>query len=263
LWGVGVGRSIAPQARALFRNIVNREFVSKSDLSKTRENIHVVVPSKWMESKVRASPIFKDHEISMIPNPISDDFLNPSSQAEARKMLGLGVDDVIGITISEQLDSPGKFVEETLETFFRATSGLNVKSRYLLVGSRGEGFERKFPGVINLGHLTPKDIAKFAPAANFAITMSSAESSGMTVAEARSMGILPIARKVGGLIEQIEQGKDGFLCDGLAELEITLSSISTDLARSQEMASLAQQDIRIQRTGKAIAQRYIGLYERL
>jgi glycosyltransferase involved in cell wall biosynthesis len=131
----------------------------------------------------------------------------------------------------------------------------------LLIGSGGNKIAAGFDQISLLGKLSSQEISQLAPAADFAITMSEAESSGMTVVEAGLMGVLPIARRVGGLIEQIDQGNDGYLCDSQADLESVLKSLILDRSKGQSLALAARNKNLAVRTASKAAQSYINLYD--
>ena len=74
------------------------------------------------------------------------------------------------------------------------------------------------------------------------------------------MGVMPIARRVGGMLEQIRDGQDGLLCDSFSELSRLLSFAVLDRTRVDEMGSLAREKIVKERNGEAVARKYIELY---
>lgn len=250
-----------PQARRPFRGLVSNALDSKLRLRETSNQLRIAAPSEWMKNKVRASAIFRNHDVTVIPNPVSNSMLVPATRTEARSRLGIGDGDVVGVSIAEQLDDPSKRVKETVETFFRAMANLNLKGRYLLIGSGGNKIAAGFDRISLLGKLSSQEISQVAPAADFAITMSDAESSGMTAVEAGLMGVLPIARRVGGLIEQIDQGNDGYLCDSQADLETVLKSLILDRSKGQSLALAARNKNLAVRTASKAAQSYINLYD--
>ena len=250
-----------PQARRPFRGLVSNALDSKLRLRETSNQLRIAVPSEWMKNKVRASAIFRNHEVTVIPNPVSNSMLVPASRTEARSRLGIGDEEFVGVSIAEQLDDPGKCVKETVETFFRTMAKLNLKGRYLLIGSGGHKLAAGFDQISLLGKLSSQEISQLAPAADIAITMSEAESSGMTVVEAGLMGVLPIARRVGGLVEQIDQGNDGYLCESQADLESVLKSLIVDRPKGRSLALAARNKNLAVRTASKAAQSYINLYD--
>jgi glycosyltransferase involved in cell wall biosynthesis len=214
-----------------------------------------------MKNKVRASAIFHNHDVTVIPNPVSNSMLVPASRKEARSRLGIGDEEFVGVSIAEQLDDPSKCIKETVETFFRTVGKLNLKGRYILIGTGGHKIAAGFDQISLLGKLSSQEISQLAPAADVSITMSEAESSGMTVVEAGLMGVLPIARRVGGLVEQIDQGNDGYLCNSQADLESVLKSQILDRSKGQSLALAARNKNVAVRTASKSAQRYIDLYD--
>lgn len=250
-----------PQARRPFHGLVSNALDSKLRLRETSNQLRIAVPSEWMKNKVRASAIFRNHEVTVIPNPVSNSMLVPASRTEARSRLGIGDEEFVGVSIAEQLDDPSKCVKETVETFFRTMAKMNLTGRYLLIGSGGHKLAAGFDQISLLGKLSSQEISQLAPAADVAITMSEAESSGMAAVEAGLMGVLPIARRVGGLVEQIDQGNDGYLCDSQADLESVLKSLVLDGSKGQSLALAARSKNLAVRTASKAAQSYINLYD--
>jgi glycosyltransferase involved in cell wall biosynthesis len=250
-----------PQARRPFRGLVSNSLDSKLRLRETSNRLQIAVPSEWMKDKVRASAIFRNHDVTVIPNPVSNSMLVPASRKEARSRLGIRDEEFVGVSIAEQLDDPSKCVKETVETFFRAMANLDLRGRYILIGSGGHKLATRFDQISLLGKLSSQEISQVAPAADVAITMSEAESSGMTVVEAGLMGVLPIARRTGGLVEQIDQGNDGYLCTSFADLESVLMSTMVDRTKAQKMALTAKTTHLATRTSSKAAQSYINLYD--
>ena len=262
--GFKVSCSNCPQARPVFRPLVGNAFGDKKNaLEETARRLKVVVPSDWMKVRLSESVIFRNHDVRVIANPVSPSMISPSSRLQARKALGIRDDQFVGLTIAEQLDDPNKCVRETVETFFNTLDSLAIDSAYILIGSGGAGIEKDFPKVVRLGQLASQDISKLGPAANVSISMSTAESSGLTIAEAGAMGVLPIARNVGGMPEQIKDGHDGYLCDSFSELSRVISFSVANPSTVNRMGSLARDKILKERAGANVARKYIELYSSL
>jgi glycosyltransferase involved in cell wall biosynthesis len=250
-----------PQARGPFRGLITKALDSKLRLQETSNRLKIAVPSEWMKHKVHSSAIFRNHDVSVIPNPVSNSMLSPASRKEARSRLGIGDEEFVCVSIAEQLDDPSKCIRETVETFFRTIANLNLRGRYLLIGSGGQSIASGFDQISLLGKLSSQEISQLAPAADCAITMSEAESSGMTVVEAGLMGVLPIARRVGGLVELIDEGRDGYLCGSQSELEQIVISLILNRPKGHSLALVARNKNLAARTASKAAQLYIDLYD--
>ena len=110
-----------PQVRPVFHPLIASNFKEKSGLIPRPEALKVVVPSEWMKSKLGKSPMFVDHDVEMIPNPLARAFLSKQNKSEARHELGLSGSSFIGISVAEQLESEGKKVLDTIHSFFATT----------------------------------------------------------------------------------------------------------------------------------------------
>jgi glycosyltransferase involved in cell wall biosynthesis len=75
------------------------------------------------------------------------------------------------------------------------------------------------------------------------ITTSSAEGWGLSVTEAAACGTPSAALRQGGLTEAIEDGRTGFLADGVPELAAKLGALLADPARREAMGAEARERV--------------------
>jgi glycosyltransferase involved in cell wall biosynthesis len=240
---------------------VNVNLQKKTEIFSRTEAIKIVAPSEWLARQARNSSTFLNNEISVIHNPISDDFLAPVQRESARRSLGIGAEVFVGLSIAEQLSAPGKQIRETLETFFAATKSRKVSSKYILIGSEFESFARQFPDVIALGTLTAKEVSRLSAAADVCINMSLAESFGLTTVEAMSREVFPIVRNVGGLAETVSSFGFGLVCESFADLSAalgqTLQSRLPSIHRRKEVAAQTREKY----SATWVSKQYLEIYK--
>jgi glycosyltransferase involved in cell wall biosynthesis len=151
--------------------------------------ISAIVASKWMENKIKQSPIWAGKKIYRIPFGINRDLFKPADQYEAKKKLGI---------------NPNKFV-----LFFRSDTspykGLNIIKKTLAmlavdnveiitVGQTGNLGEFSNYSIKEFGWLTDDNkLIELYQACNLFLMPSKQEAFGMMAIEAMSCGKLVVA----------------------------------------------------------------------
>jgi glycosyltransferase involved in cell wall biosynthesis len=255
--------SQCPQVRSAFRQAVKLDLQKKAALFSSTKGIRIVAPSEWLARQARKSLTFRNNEISVVHNPISDYFFSMVNKDSVRKTLGIGQDEFVGLSIAEQLSAPGKQIGETLETFFETTKSRNIKAKYILIGGEFELFAKRYPDVVALGTLTPKEISELSAAADVYINMSVAESFGLATVEAISREIFPLVRNVGGLAETISKFGYGIACESFADLREalghTLHSRLPLIQRRKEVAAQTREKYSV----TSVSKQYLEIYSEL
>jgi glycosyltransferase involved in cell wall biosynthesis len=103
---------------------------------------------------------------------------------------------------------------QAIESFKRASIGGAVD--FVLVGRMSDETRQRanaFGGVHLLGFQAGDDLAKIYASADIAVVPSSWENFPFSVMEAMASGLAIVASRVGGIPEQIEDGKSGLLVD--------------------------------------------------
>jgi glycosyltransferase involved in cell wall biosynthesis len=255
--------SQCPQVKSAFRKGVQLNLQKNKGLFSRNKPIRIVTPSEWLARQARKSATFLDNEISVVPNPLRDDFLSPVTKDSARHSLGIKEGVFVGLSIAEQLITPGKQIKETLEAFFSATRSRNVEAKYLLIGGQSELFARQYPDVIALGTLPAKEVSRLSAAADVYINMSVAESFGLTTVETMSREVFPIVSNVGGLAETVSSSGFGLVCDTFADLSDVLGqNLRLRLPSRQRKIEVATQT-REKYSATSVSRQYLDIYHEL
>jgi len=185
-----------PAVKAPFRRSVKRHLAKKIEAMREIPGLSVVAPSSWLADMARKSATFRDHHISVIPNPVNPTYL----QNEDDKV---GDDHGRGfraIAIAKNLSDPVKAIDVAVSGFHEATRGIS-DAQLSLVGRGGEIFAG---GNINLrGQLKARELAHELSHCDVLIVPSRAENAPLVIAEAAARGCLPLAADVGGMREMI------------------------------------------------------------
>ena len=251
-----------PQARKIFRPLVELNLSKKARLLPSPDSLRVVVPSNWMKEKVKESTLFKNYDAHVIPNPVGEAYLVEKDPRQSRIRYGLQENDFVAVSIAEQLDSKGKQIHESIEGFFLATESLGVSAKYILIGGGGEAF-RSRPGVLHFGVQKSAGVSSLISASNVLVNMSLAESAGMTIIEAAALGVPSIVRNVGGMRESINDGVSGYLCNGITDYVSKMQALASRPDVLRRAGEIARTLCLAKHSSQAVADSYIELYGRL
>jgi glycosyltransferase involved in cell wall biosynthesis len=179
-----------------------------------RSHLFVATPSQWLMRKVEQSvlaPAIVDARI--IPNGVDLDIFRPGPRLQARDALGLPRDAAILLAVGNKPRS-GWRDYLTLENAVKALADrLPEKSIILLyVGEKGDA-ESLGRAKIRFVEYQPEpaSVTRYYQAADVYIHNSKADTFPNTVLEAQACGTPVIAMAVGGVVEQIKNGYNGFL----------------------------------------------------
>lgn len=168
-------------------------------------SLDVIVASKWMERKVRKSPIFQGKRIHLVPFGVNHDVFKLLDKSVARDELKIPKDAFV---VAFRCDYSGfkgmDYIEYVLEN-------LSLK-RKIYVLALANTFNKKIDGVIvkNYGWVKNDELlSKIYNAADMFLAPSKAESFGMMVVEAMSCGTLPIVLDGTALTDTVNAPKCG------------------------------------------------------
>jgi glycosyltransferase involved in cell wall biosynthesis len=139
--------------------------------------------------------------VVIVPDPVDAETFRLRPRVEARRELGL--DDEAGVIVFVGGSTAGKGIE-VLE---RALRRLDRSVRCFSIGPRGEPRE----GIEQLGVLPAGSVATWLASADVFCLPSVSEGMPVSVGEALACGRPIVATAVGGIPEQVEDGRNGFL----------------------------------------------------
>lgn len=201
-------------------------------------NIHAIVASKWMEEKVRQSPIWRGKKITRIPFGIEQSIFKPSEQIQIRKELGIDDDSIVLFARTERYFKGLKIIQSALQ-------GLSSYKIFLLtVGEKG--LLENLPTNIrheDFGWLTDDlKLAKLYQAADMFLMPSECETFGMMAIEAMSCGKMVLALNGTALPSVINSPECGIAVDKenfASELRRLCSNLDEVRERGQKSLKFA------------------------
>lgn len=244
----------------------NEKYLSsrKSEIYKN-SNLHFVVPSKWLLSKVKKS-VLKDNDIQLIHNGIDINIFKKYDKNSSRSKLGLPLDKKIILFVANSgTNNPLKgwsYIEKIID-YFKDNDNLF----FLCIGGserdeRKTGSNVRYVKYINNNNL----LAQYYSSSDIFLFTSLVESFGLVPIEAMSCGLPVVAFPVGIIPEVIIHKKNGYIArhkdadDLIKGVEYIMSlSDSTLLNISSDLTKEIKKNFSLDKmTGE-----YLKLYNRL
>ena len=197
-------------------------------------DVTMIAPSRWMRDCVAESTLMRGKRVKVLPNALDLDRFRPIDKRCAREALGLPLDGKIILCGAVGVGDSRKGFDILCEAVTHLGSRGEVDKLHMLVFGRGtlDAFNNLNIGVHSLGYLKdPLSMPIVCSAADVAVVPSRQESFGQTATEAMACGTPVAAFKVGGLLDIVEHGQDGWLADPFDAQSLAwaiLSSLNAD-----------------------------------
>ena len=223
-------------------NIAHKHYQRKQELFK-KGNITFVGCSQWITE--RAQQAMPEVQVVHINNCIPHNIFRYIDQQEARKKLGLPLDEKIILFCSQRLNDERKgysYLQQALEKL----STLNSQLSTICIGKGGR--------YIN----NPEEMANMYAAADVFVTPSLQDNLPNTIAEAMSCGTPCVGFNVGGIPEMIEHMQNGYVAK---YKDIVDLAEGIQYALSHDMREAALHKAASAYGETHVAQKYINVYE--
>ncbi len=189
-----------------------KNYLRKKELFTGLQDMTLLVPSKWMEERVRRS-FLKDYETRVVYNGIDLKTYRPnpgsfrSKHGLEKKFIVLGVANI--------------WVERKgLGTFLELAGLLGEAYQIVLVGLNAEQIAALPKEILGLPRTdTAPELAEIYTAADVFVNPGREETFGLTVAEAMACGTWPIVYEGTACAEVVEQGTGQIIAGGVKELK--------------------------------------------
>jgi glycosyltransferase involved in cell wall biosynthesis len=256
--------SACPQARKVFQKSLSAKFLTdRSAFSSPLENFCVVAPTEWMAEKARKSAAFRSQRVEVVPNPVAEVFFENQNRVKTRSGLGISPEQFVGIAIASDLANKNKSIQNVVAGFFGGLSRSGKEGKLLLVGANGDYFAKNNRDVINLGSLTQESLAEYAVGADLNISMSLAESSGLTIHEMGALGVPSLVLSGSGMNYLIDNGQTGVLVDGVESLSTAVSELVSNQTLRATLSSGAKLSAGKIASPAIAAKSYLKIYQSL
>ena len=233
----------------------------------TNQNISFVTCSRWLESEAKSSGLLQTQSVTSIPNPINTHIFTPGSQEEARKEEQLPTSKRLILFVCQRLNNPNKGMDYLIDACqLMAEKYPETKEQVgvLLLGGHAEEVAAKLPfESVALGYVSDeRRISRIYRAADVFVLPSLSENLPNTIMEAMACGVPCVGFRVGGIPEEIDHLKNGYVAkyqstdDLMHGLYWTLYE-----ADRQQLSAAAVRKVATNYSGTAVALKYIEVYQ--
>lgn len=176
-----------------------KNYWKKKELFTGVDDMTILVPSRWMESRVRQS-FLRDYEIKVVYNGIDLETYKPEPSV-FREAYGLEKQFIVLGVANVWTERKG------LKDFLALAELLGEEYSVVLVGLNAEQIARLPKGILGLPRTdSASDLAKIYTAADVFVNPGREETFGLNVAEAMACGTWPIVYSDTSCAEVVEQG---------------------------------------------------------
>ena len=176
-------------------------------------NIYFVACSRWLESEAKSSALLKGQKITSIPNPIDTHIYKKGNKQEARQRLGLPQDKKLILFASQRVTNENKGMSYLVEACRQLGNLKKDLCEVVILGGHAEEVVGQLPMKAHpLGYVNDEQrIVDVYHAADVFVLPSLSENLPNTIMEAMACGVPCVAFKVGGIPEEIDHLKNGYV----------------------------------------------------
>jgi glycosyltransferase involved in cell wall biosynthesis len=268
-WKIGCGHcpdlTIDPGIR---RDATAYNWRRKREIFKN-SRLYIATPCRWLMQKVEQSMLTSAvMEARVIPNGVDLSIFHPADKKDARSALGIPQNALVILftanAVRQNIWKDYRTVQDAVRLAAMQLKEQNVL--FLALGQDGKG-ERIGPAEVRFVdyQTDPKIVACYYQAADVYVHAARADTFPNTVLEALACGTPVVATAVGGIPEQIEDGRTGFLVPvgNARALADRLTLLLSDNKRRQCMGILAAEAARGRFDLQRQADAYLDWYKNL
>ena len=176
-------------------------------------NIYYVACSRWLESEAKSSALLKGQKITSIPNPIDTHLYKKGNKQEARQRLGLPLDKKLILFASQRVTNANKGMSYLIEACRQLCDLTKDLCEVVILGGHAEEVVEQLPMKAHpLGYVNDEQrVIDVYNAADVFVLPSLSENLPNTIMEAMACGVPCVAFRVGGIPEEIDHQKNGYV----------------------------------------------------
>ena len=181
-------------------------------------NITFVACSKWLEQEAKSSSLLQGQTITSIPNPIETRIFCPGNKAKARMEEQLPADKQLILFVCQRVTNPNKgmsYLIEACRQLAEQHPEMTEKTGVVILGGHADEVAGELPfKAYPLGYVSDRQrIVNIYRAASMFVLPSLSENLPNTIMEAMACGVPCLGFRVGGIPEEIDHLKNGYVAD--------------------------------------------------
>ncbi|MCU0463591.1 MAG: glycosyltransferase family 4 protein [Anaerolineae bacterium] len=200
-----------PQLRSSDENDLSRAVWSRKQRAWDSLPLTLVAPSRWMAEAVRASSLFANHRVEVIPNGIDTEVYRPYDKTFAREVLGLPANKPLLLFGATQVDDPRKGLHHLEVALARL---VDVAGLELVMFGAGQAIPAVTLPVHTIGALNDDRLLALLYSAVDVLAVPSVEDNlPNTVMEAMACATPCVSFNIGGLSDLIDHRVNSYLAE--------------------------------------------------
>lgn len=235
----------------------------------THSKLYIVTPSKWLLDQVEESMLMPCVIKSrVIHNGVDLSVFKPANKSMIRRQLGIPEDAfVLLYVVASQRGSYKDY--ETIERALGILQGLSTKNQKIVFLGLGTGNETEITENF-VKRLVPyeediNEVVKYYQAADVYVHAAKADTFPTVILEALACGLPVVATDVGGISEQIVDGKTGYLVPSKASklMADNIVNLIGDEKKRMQMTFQAANDAKSRFSVKLMIDKYLDFYSEM
>ncbi|MAP55643.1 glycosyltransferase [Altibacter sp.] len=202
--GFPMDRMVSKEEQSIFK----KNTALKQRALKGVANLHIVTLCRWMYNEVGKNSFFQRYPRSIIPNGIDSSVFKNRDRSDARKLLNLPLDKKVILFVADSVDKTRKGF-----AFLQKAFDLMDDEKIILCSIGGQA--QAMTGnnqYIALGRIEDEITMSHAySAADVFVIPSLMDNLPNTVLESLMCGTPVIGFPVGGIVDMVQHGKNGYL----------------------------------------------------
>lgn len=180
------------------------------------QSISYVACSQWLCGEAKTSALLSGQKVTSIPNAIDTHVYCPKDKQQVRERLGLPADRKVILFVSQRVTDQRKgmdYLVEAVRLLVEQHPELKEQATIAILGGHSEELQGQLQlSVYPLGYVSDeKRIVEVYNAADVFVTPSLEDNLPNTIMEALACGVPCVGFKVGGIPEEIDHQKNGYV----------------------------------------------------
>ncbi len=257
-----------PQLGSSYSGDLSNRIWKRKEKAFKELNIQVVAPSQWLAGCARLSSLFKDFDVTVIPNGIDTKLYQPTDISLARAKLNLPQNKKLVLFGAMGLSKDANKGLQFLKPVLKNLAKQKIEDlEFVIMGSRKSGRDLDFGFPIHyLGTVRSEPaIVSLYGAVDVTLLLSLQENLPFVVMESLSCGTPVVAFKIGGVPDMVDHQVNGYLAKPYEVEDIArgIAWVLEDKARQVRLREQARKKCEDHFSLELQARRYTKLYSQI